>query len=172
MSGLGLTWMRVAAQCAGLSQTRIELWSAQGSASTGQVTATLASSASNSVIAVSRYSDVAATSAVAPLVAGNTNGVNGACSGGATRATYSFGITTSQSALVFGAAALPNRTHTPGAGYTERAEVAHGKGAQRAVMAVMDRPVPAASPLPLNGTLSGSTDWAVVGVEIRPPVSQ
>jgi hypothetical protein len=136
------------------------------------VTATLMSTATNAVIAVARYSGVAAANSMTLLVAGNTLGVNGACSGGANTATYSFGVTTTSSpAVVFGAVALRNRTHTPGLGYTERAEVSNGKGHDRAGIALVDQPVSTATSLPLNGTLSGSADWAVIGVELRPDTS-
>ena len=172
MSGLGMTWTRVAAQCSGRSQTGIELWWAQGAASNGSVTATLVSPVTNALITVARYSGVAATNPVVPTVAGNTVGVNGACSGGTTTAAYSFGVTTTSSpAVVFGAAALRNRTHTPGTGYIERAEVAQGKGQDTARIALMDRTVPVATSLLLNGTLSGPADWAVIGVELRPDVA-
>jgi hypothetical protein len=48
--------------------------------------------------------------------------------------------TTVDDALAFGGAALRNRTHTPGAGYTERAEVAQGSGGDTAGAAVEVRP--------------------------------
>ena len=172
MSGLGMTWTRVAAQCGGRSQTDMDLWWAQGAASSGSVTATLASPATHSVIAVARYSGVAVTNPVSPLVAGNTRGVNGACSGGTNSSAYSLGITTNSSpAVVFGVVALRNRTHTPGSGYLKRAEAAHGKGQDMVRIALVDRTVPVATSLLLNGTLSGQADWAVIGVELRPDSS-
>ena len=73
--------------------------------------------------------------------------------------------------MVFVAAAVRNRTHTPGTGYTERAEVAQGKGQDTVRIALVDRAVPVATSLPLNGTLSGPADWAVIGVELRPDSS-
>jgi hypothetical protein len=169
VSGLSLTWTRVASQCGGRNETGVELWWAQGPASAGPVTATLMSSVNNAVIAVARYSGVATTNPVGLLVAGNTRGVNGACSGGVNTATYSFGVTTTSSqALVFGAVALRTRTHTAGSGYTERAEVAHGKGQEKAGVAFEDRPVSTPTSLLLNGTLNGTADWAVIGIELRP----
>jgi hypothetical protein len=164
-----LTWTRVAAQCAGRNQTGLELWWAQGTATTGIVTATLASAPANALIAVARYSGVSATDPVAPLVAGNTNGINGACANGTDSAAYSFDVTTNQAnALVFGVVAMRTRTNTPGAGYTERAELTQSTGANMVSIAFVDRAVPTATSLPLNGTLSGAVDWAVVGVQLRP----
>ena len=134
VTGLGLTWTRLAAQCSGRNQTGVELWWARGAATTGTVTATLASAPSNAVIAVARYSGVAATNPVGVLVGGNTNGVNGACANGTDSAAYSFNVTTSQgNALVVGAIATRNHAHTPGAGYTERVEAAQGASTGNAV---------------------------------------
>src|SRR5207344_2023438 len=131
-------------------------------ATTGAVTATLMSAATNTVLAVTRYSNVAATDAVGPLVAGNTNGINGACAGGIDSAAYSLAVTTSvNQALVVGAVARLNRTHTPGSGYTERVEAVRGTGTTTAGVAIVDRSVPVAMSLPLNGSLSGGVaDWA------------
>jgi hypothetical protein len=171
MSGLGLTWTRVRTQCGGRNSTGIDLWWARGAAMTGAVTATLSASATYSVIAVARYSGVAATNPVAALVSGNTVGVSGACAGGVNSAAYSFGVTTSGSATVFGAIALRNRTHTPSSGYTERTEVGHGKGADAVKIALVDRAVPNASSTLLNGSLNGPADWAVIGIELRPEAS-
>jgi hypothetical protein len=170
MTGLGLTWTRLTPQCSGRNQTGVELWWARGAATTGAVTATLASAPSNAVIAVARYSGVAATNPVAVLVGGNTNGVNGACANGIDSAAYSFNVTTSQSnVLVFGAVASRNHTHTPGAGYTERVEALQGTSSGDAVrISFVERAVPGASSLPLNGTLASTTDWAVIAVVLRP----
>jgi hypothetical protein len=169
VTGLGLTWTRVAAQCAGRNQTGLELWWAQGAATTGPVTATLASAPANALIAVARYSGVSATGPVAPLVAGNTNGVSGACANGTDSAAYSFNVTTSHSnAVVFGAVAMRTKTNTPGAGYTERAEMAEGSGGDMVTVAFVDQSVPTPTSLLLNGTLNGAVDWAVIGVQLRP----
>ena len=169
VTGLGVTWTRVAAQCGGRSRTGIELWWAQGAATTGSVTATLESASDAAEIAVARYSGVAATNPVSPLVAGNTNGVNGSCSGGSDQAAYSLGVTTTASqAVALGVVAIRYRTHTPGSGYTERAEVAIGSGGSVAGIALVDRSVPVASSLLLNGSFDGDVDWAVIGVELRP----
>jgi hypothetical protein len=169
VTGLGLTWTRLAAQCAGRNQTGLELWWAQGAATTGTVTATLASAPSNALIAVARYSGVSATNPVAPLVAGNTNGINGACANGVDSAAYSFNVTTTQAnALVFGVVAMRTKTNAPGAGYTERGEMTQNTGANMVSIALVDRPVPTSTSLPLDGTLSGAVDWAVIGAQLRP----
>jgi len=169
LAGLGLSWTRLATQCAARNQTGVEVWFAQGSPSaSGVVTASLAGTPTNSVISVSRYSGVAAVNPVGNLVAGNTLGVNGACSGGTDSAAYSFDLTTTvPGAFAFGAASMRAKTHTPGAGYTERSEVMQGIGGDAASVALEDRLVASASTLPVNGTFSGAVDWAVITLEIK-----
>jgi hypothetical protein len=170
VTGLGLTWTRVATQCAGRNQTGIELWWARGSATTGTVTATLATAPNTALIVVSRYSGVASTNPVGLAVAGNSNGINGACSNGIDSSAYSFNVTTTQNnSVIVGAATIRSKTHTPGSGYIERGELVQGSSSSDMVtIAISDRTVPSITSLPLNGTLSGEVDWAVIGVELRP----
>ncbi|RPH59307.1 MAG: choice-of-anchor D domain-containing protein, partial [Acidobacteria bacterium] len=169
VTGLGLTWTRVATQCAGRHQTGIDVWWAMGTASTGTVTATLETAPSNALIVVSRYSGVASTNGVRLAVAGNSNGVNGACDNGSDSGAYSFNVTTTQgNSVIVGAAAIRSKTHTPGSGYIERGELVQGSSSSSMVtIAISDRSVPAITSLPLNGTLSGAVDWAVIGIELR-----
>jgi DNA/RNA endonuclease YhcR with UshA esterase domain len=170
ITGLSLSWARLAAQCSGRNQTNVEIWWARGAATTGTVTATLASAPTNAVIAVARYSGVSATNPVALLVGGNTNGASGACANGVDSNAYSFNVATGQNnSLVFGAVASRNHAHTPGTGYTERVEATQGTSGGDAVrVSFVERAVPTTSSLLLNGTLANTTDWAVIGVVLRP----
>jgi hypothetical protein len=169
VSGLGLNWTLVQAQCSGRDQTGVEVWMAQGSP-TGDdfVTATLASTPANAVIAVSRYSGVDGNNPIGNTVSGNTNGANGACSGGSDNGAYSLDLTTTvDGAVVYGAIALRNKSHTPGADYVERVEIQQGSGGDTAAVAVEDRTVASASTVTIDGSFSSSVDWSVVGLEIR-----
>jgi uncharacterized repeat protein (TIGR02543 family) len=170
VSGLGLTWTPLRAQCSGKNGTGVALWMAQGSpVAGGVVTATLASVPNDAVIAVARYAGADLASPIASIVSGNTLGVSGACSGGPDTASYSLPLLVPDAnATVFGAAAMRNRNHTPGVGYTERAEVRRGRAKTVASVAVMDRVVAQPSSVAVNGTLTGSADWAVAAVAIRP----
>jgi len=170
VSGLGLTWTLVKAQCAGRSQTGIEIWMAQGTPSgDGTVTATFASVAKTAVIAVSRYSGANAVNPLGNLISGNTTGANGACSGGSDNASYSFNLTTTvNGAVIYSVAGMRNRLHTPGAGYTERAEFMQGSGGDASSVAVQDQAVASLATVVANGSFSGSVDWAVVAIEIKP----
>jgi Zn-dependent metalloprotease/disulfide oxidoreductase YuzD len=170
VSGLGLTWTLVRAQCSGRNQTGVEIWKAQGTPSgNGLVTATLASAPSNAVIAVSRYSGVDATNPVGNVASANTLGLNGACSGGVDNASYSFNLTTTvNGAAVYAAAAMREKIHTPGAGYTERAEILQGGSGSGASVAAMDKSVASPATVAVNGSFSGNVDWAAAAVEIKP----
>jgi hypothetical protein len=169
VSGLGLAWTRVAAQCGGSGAQRVEVWMARGTPSAnGAVRATFGASASQAVIAVSRYSGAHPTTPIGALRAQNTNGVNGACSGGASASSYDVPLATMGSgSVVYGAATIAQRTHTAGAGLIERAERHQGTGSGAGGLAVEDRTVASTGPTGVSGTLSGSTPWAAIGVEIR-----
>jgi hypothetical protein len=112
---------------------------------------------------------VSASNPVALLVGGNTNGASGACANGTDSNAYSFNVTGLDNSLVFGAVASRNHAHTPGTGYTERVEAIQGTSGGDAVrVSFVERAVSTTSSLPLNGTLANTTDWAVIGVVLRP----
>lgn len=170
VSGLGLNWSPVRVQCSGRNQTMVALWMAQGTP-TGDspVSATLSTANNSAVIAVSRYSGVSTTSPLGAIAAANTNGSTGPCSGGTDSATYSVDLTTTTTgSVVYGAAAQRFRSHTPGPGYTERADLQQGSGGSAAGIAIEDTTVASPSTLPVDGSFSGTVDWAVIAVEIRP----
>jgi hypothetical protein len=169
VSGLGLGWSPVRQQCGGRAQTGVALFQARGSPSTGGVvTANLAGTASAAVIAVSRYSGTTSTGTIGSVVSANTNGTSGACSNGVDTAGYAFGLTSGASnSLVFVAAAMRGNDHVPGAGYTEIVETYAGTGGSTAGTSLADRLLGSAANVSVNGTFSGTTDWAVVAAEIR-----
>jgi len=170
VTGLGLTWSPVLAQCGGRNATGVTVWMAQGSPiGPGPVTATLSGAPSNAVIAVSRYSGADQTNPIGNIVSVNSNGVSGGCSGGTDGNAYSFNLsTTASGSLVVGAIAMRNRNHTPGAGYTEQVEFALGIGGDVASVATMDRTVASPSSVTVDGIFSSTVDYAVIGVEIKP----
>jgi hypothetical protein len=170
VSGLDLAWTRVLALCGARSQMRVEVWSAQGVPSgNGVVTATLESSPSAAVLAVSRYSGVDPALPIGAIMAANTNGVLGGCSGGIDSDAYTESLnTTTPNAMVYAAAGLRSKSHTPGAGYMQHTEVHADSGGNAAGVAVMDTAVPTSGLTTVNGAFSGDVDWVVVAVEIRP----
>jgi hypothetical protein len=177
ISGLGLTWTQVRHQCGGRGQTGVAVFRAQGSpAAGGIVTANLAEAASAAVIHVARYSGASATGPIGAIASANTNGTSGACSGGIDGAAYDFGLTTGGSnSLVFVAAAMRSKNHLPGSGYAEIAETYAGSGGSTAGASLAQRLVASPSALSVNGSFDGTSDWAVVAVEVLagtpPPTS-
>jgi hypothetical protein len=169
VSGLGLAWSPVRAQCGARGQTGIALFQARGSPSAGgSVTANLAATASNAVIAVTRYSGTSASGTIGNVASANTNGSSGACSGGIDNAAYAFGLTSgAANSVVFVAAAMRSKDHTPGPGYTEIVETYAGSGGSTAGASLADRPLASAGNVNVNGSFDGTTDWAVVAAEIR-----
>ncbi len=166
--GLGLAWARVQEQCSGSGEAGVTLWMAQGDASSGRATATLTDSTTNIVLTVCRYTAVAMSQPLGIVIAANTTGANGACSGGTAAASYSLGPSTpSANGIVFGAIAHPDRIHSPGSGWTERAEVHWGAPGSGAALATVDRPLDGGTLL-FEGTFDDAADWAAVAVEIRP----
>ncbi len=169
VSGLGLIWTEVRSQCGGRSQTGVSVWMAQGNPTAGTVTATLAGAPRNAAIVVARYSGAHPSDPLGNVLSGNTNGVSGTCSGGVDNASYAFPFSTgANNALVFGAAAMRNRTHTPGGSFIERQELHQGSGGDETSVAVIDATIENPATVSLSGQFGGSVDWAVVGVEIIP----
>jgi hypothetical protein len=170
VAGLGLSWSEVATQCSGRGQTGVSVWMAQGDPNgAGAVTASLDGAATNAVIAVTRYTGAFGAVTLGNLVAGNSNGAGGACSGGQDGNAYSVDLTVDADSRAFGAASMRSRLHTPGAAFTERAEIRSGSGGGVASTAVQDRWVAAAGAVAVDGSLSGDTDWAVIALEIQSP---
>jgi outer membrane protein assembly factor BamB len=170
VSGLGLTWNLVKAQCGGQGTTRVEVWSAQGSP-TGNTTVTATfpgpTAPTGAVILVSRYSGVD-TNPIGAVVSANRNGVNGACSGATNSNSYSVNLTTTvPNSYAYGAVAKRQRTHTPGTGYTERGDIRSGTGTGDAGVATEDKEQISPATIAVDGTLNNNTDWAVVGIEIK-----
>lgn len=168
VSGLGLSWRLAGAQCAGRAQTRTEVWVGTGSPSgSGAVTASFGGAPPAAVIAVSRYSGVEGANPIGGVAVQSTAGT--ACSGGTDSASYSTSLATTVSgSVVYGGVSLRLRSHSPGSGYTELAQTYGGSGGEAAGLAVQHRTVSSPSTVAFNGTLSGTSDWAVVAVELRP----
>ncbi|MCI0551854.1 MAG: Pvc16 family protein, partial [Anaerolineae bacterium] len=173
VTGLGLTWTRVRSLCAGRNRTGIQMWRAQGTPSgDGAVTAILSDTPENVVIAVSRYSGVATDNPIGNVISGNTNGLDGACSGGDDSDAFSFDFTTTaDKAVLYGAIAMRQRRHTPGQGYTKRGELSTGTGGDDAGLFVEDKHVPSVGTIMFDGSFSDEVDWAVLALEIRPRTS-
>jgi hypothetical protein len=178
VSGLGLTWTLVQAQCSKRNQTGVTVFQALGTPTgNGTVTATLASAPLNAVIAVSRYSGVDAADPIGAVASRNTN-EDGTCPGGSDTSSdtdnYSLDLdlpTVTYGGKVYGAVAMRYRGHDPvtGTGFEElTSDVYQGStNGDKAGLAVMEAPEEA-DPTTVAGTLTGAADWAVIAIEILP----
>ncbi len=175
VTGLGVKWKLVKAKCAGRNTTAIEVWKAEGTPTfNGKVTATFASAPKSAVIAVSRYSGADVANPIGQVIAGNSNGMNGSgvCSGGVDNNVYSFKLnTTVNNAKIYGATTMKARTHTPGAGYAERAEIRQLNSTDPSAVAVEDLTVASPTMETVNGFFGGAVDWALIALEIKPAVT-
>ncbi len=171
VNGLGLTWTRVKAQCSGRNSKAVEIWRAQGTPTgNGIVTASLANAPDHAVIAVARYSGMSDVSPIGTVISGNTNGLEGACSGGSDSSAYSFNLlTTANNAVIFGVVAPRHRNYDPGAGYITRVDERQGSGGDLARIVVVEKPSPSIGSILFDGSFRGaSEDWAVAALEIKP----
>lgn len=172
VTGLGLTWTRVDAQCAGRSQTGVEVWMAQGAPSgDGVVQATLEDAPLTAVLTVARYSDVPADTPLGSVISANTNGLNGACTGGTDSDEYDLNIAVSSGdSLVVAAVGKRRRDLTPGTGYALRSDITADSGSvgDDSSVALLDRVAGPLTNVRVRGVLSSSSDWAVIAVEILP----
>ncbi|MFQ5606109.1 MAG: FlgD immunoglobulin-like domain containing protein, partial [bacterium] len=173
VSGLDLTWTLVRSQCAGRNQTGAEIWMAQGNPTgNGIITADLSAAPRSTLLFVARYSGVDPSNPIGNLVSGNTNGVDGLCSGGADSKIYSFNLSTAvDGSVVFSAAAMRNKLHTPGADFTERTEIFFGSGGNTVGLAVQDKTVSPVATVAVDGSFNNNVDWAVIGLAIKPPTT-
>lgn len=169
VAGLGLTWALVAAQCAGQNTRRLEVWYAIGSpTSDGAVTATLASAPDVAYISVQRWSGAVTAAPIGASSKYNTNGVNGACSGGADNddATGAITTTADNSAVVVGVAFDVDESLAATSGWTElnRSQTSSeiiGLGTEYKRVATAGAVTVGAA-----NNLESTTDWALVAVEI------
>jgi PKD repeat protein len=170
VQGLGVAWKTVRMQCGGRAQSGVAVFVNEGQPNVSEpVRATLASAASAATIVVSKYTGANPLNHFGNVISGNTNGLNGACAGGVDTSAYSFNLpVTAPGAAAYGAVSIRQRTHTPGATFTERMEVHAGLSGSTAGVAVMDKVFGEPTTATLSGTLSSSTDWAFIALEIVP----
>jgi len=166
VSGLGLTWEPLAAQCGGRGQTGVSLWKARGLPLASEVvTATLESAPRGALIAVSRYAGAAGAGAV---TSANSLGVGGGCSGGTDSAGYAFDLdTTSAGSQVVVVAAMRTRDHAPGPAWSEQVELYAGTGGSAAGLSQAVGVAELPGPVRVDGSFGTPVDWSVAAVEVR-----
>ncbi|MDZ7343657.1 MAG: PQQ-dependent sugar dehydrogenase [candidate division KSB1 bacterium] len=170
VSGLGMSWSRLLSQCSGRNHTAVEIWMAQGTPSRNDtVIAMFEGLVEHAVIAVSRYAGASTKHPIGNAIAANTNGPAGPCLNGSVSNAYTVDFTTTANgAIIYSAVAKRHRTHSPGLGYTERAEAQQGTFDSMAGIAIQDRVVPTISTVRVEGTFNSTVDWAMAAVEMWP----
>jgi hypothetical protein len=167
VSGLGLSWNKLIVQCSGRSQTGVSVWFAVGGNAAGTVTANLASTPSNAIIAVSVYNGVDTIEPIHQISAANTKGVGGGCIGGIDSSNYTQFLPVGDNSLLYSSVAIRSASNTPPSGFTERVEKYQGSGGDVAGIAVQDQSFTHASDVVFTGYLSTNVDWALEAIEIR-----
>jgi hypothetical protein len=170
LSGLGLSWEKLKAQPAGRSQTGVEIWMARGMPSENStITADLQSAPLNALISVVQYQGVDRALPLGTVTSVNTNGIDGTASGGNDSDAYSFSFsTTTAQAQLFSAVSMRHKSHTPGSEFSEIIQLHQGSGGDMAGLALQERTTAKPQTLTVDGSFSGSVDWAVIAVELRP----
>lgn len=154
--GLGLTWTEVTDTTNG-TDTRTSIWKATGTP-TGDntVTANLSQDGLHSVISVSRFSGVNLSAPIENFASLSSSGQTNSFSGS---------INGTNQGMVFVGVGTKNRTHTPGAGYTEQCDV---NIANLAALAAETKPITVTGANAYSGTLSGGSNWSLGVVTLSP----
>lgn len=171
VTGLGLSWKRIAAQCSGRSQTRVEVWLGEGNpTSDGHVSATFATAPQSAVITVTRYINVDTSQPIGFISGKNTVGINDTtCTGGIDTRAYSLDLQPAAGSLIYSAFAMRAQTHTPGGTFTELAEITSGGlSGSASSLAIQHYHASMSGTVTLNGAASASTDWSLLAVELLP----
>src|SRR3989344_5203431 len=171
VNGLGLTWTLGAKQCGSQNTNGTAIYTAFGSpVSSGFVTVNFSTQSPAIAATLIRYSGVDPTNPTSDAHGQNTLGVNGACSGGITDKFPHITLASSQAnTLLLGAGNIRARTITiPDPDYTEIGNIVVGTNGPTTRLIVHSRYPFNGSTDTVNHTLSGTTDWTMVGLVINP----
>ena len=172
ISGGSLTWSLQKRQCsARITQSRVEVWQAFGSpASSFTVTVTLSGTATVASAAVSQYSGVDTTTPTEGAAGSNTNGQNGACSGGTDSTNLSLSLTSTVNGSMHYVATHPRHRalSSEDADYTQRAYISNSISGSGANLYVHDRTMSTAGTDSAVHAVSSAVDWDMAGLVIRP----
>jgi hypothetical protein len=168
VQGLGLTWTQRSSQCSGRSTAAVEVWTAQGSPTFGPVTVTFDQAPDHAALHVSRWAAVNPNDPVRALVSGNTNGVQGSCTGGADDTTYSFDLSVGQvGGVALGFVEAGMQAHQSANGFAVVDSIVHGDSISAASLHVGSRDA-ATTSITWAGSFAQAVDWTAIALEIRP----
>lgn len=169
VTGGGLIWTEQYAQCGDGSETGLSIYTASGSPASFAAQVSYTKSPGNSPIAVTltRYSGVGSFE---DIHGENINGENGNCNNASDNSTarITLSSTTDGSVHVAGIAPRGESVDSFSSGYSLAVSHVQGGGSNQTSTFVYDGPFnPAATDL-FTATLSGSVDWAAVGIVLNP----
>lgn len=168
VAGMGLTWNLLGAECGARDQLRLEVYEATGDGgSNGAVTVTFGADTNGAVIAVARYS---ASDGPHNLTNWNTVGEGEVCTGGTDNNDCTGTLTADHSdTVIVGFFATRNRTMSATSGWNVRVnDVTGGAGGDLQTLSVEDKADTGTVTLGAANNLSGTADWALIGVEMTP----
>lgn len=170
ISGGGLTWIDLQDQCSGRGNTMVDVWYAIGDAGGSfSITVTLTAAPSAAFVVIVDVFDGADPALPVRNAQGeNTNGPDGACTGGSDNGTPNVQITIGDTGTSWAwvVTNFRNRTLVLDAEYTLRGDQSENTGGSEAHIKSATNDSPAASESADHTFSSGETDWSMVGLEI------
>lgn len=158
VSGMSLTWTQVATQANSTSRA-IDVWYAVGNATTaGIVTASFDRNATNSHIAVSRYSNVDPNSVVQAFATATGNSTTPAVAA----------IACTNKGMAFLATCMDNHTFSAGSGYTLISTETTAAGASRDGLGTERKAITVTGTETPTGTIDSGVQWAAIGLTLTP----
>ncbi|MGH2571610.1 MAG: hypothetical protein ACRDGR_10310, partial [bacterium] len=169
VTGMGLAWTRVSAQCSGRGQTSVEVWRGTGQPTGGPVAASLDAVAVSAVITAMRFSGADPWATVGSMLSANSNGPAGACGGGTDGAAIAMPLAAVDAgAGAFALVAMRMSFPTTGGGASVLDARWWGTGADVTGLGVIGRTATSSGPMTLQVALDRPTDWAAIALEIQP----
>ena len=160
VSGLGLTWVPILDATGNSDQTKISLWRGVGTPTgNGVVTASFTELAINSVISVSRFSNVDIDNPIYSFESLESI---------SSTSSYSDSIDGLDNGMLATFVSMRQRLHTAGSGATEQNETRTGTGTNDASLAVNTLSLPSTGSVGYSGTLDGNVGWSVIAVTLNP----
>lgn len=158
VAGLGLTWTQVGTQANGTSRA-IDVWYAVGNGTTGgTVTASFDRNATNSHIAVSRYSNVDPNAPIQAFAVATGNSTTPAVAA----------IACTNKGMSFLATCMDNHTFSAGSGYTLISTETTAAGASRDGLGTERKAITVTGTETPTGTIDSGVQWAALGLTLTP----
>ncbi len=170
ISGGSLTWSLEKRQGGGRGQDQVEIWSAFGSPSAFQPAITMASSSDALIGSCTRISGADTSTPTEDPVGENTNGENGATSGGTddNAVTLTTGSTNADSIHFVALVPRLNEITVDDANFIRRSYNQNGAGGDEINLYVETYLKSATGDDTYNVTLSSTSDWCAAGVVVIP----